>query len=40
MVLIMDTYIGCQDHASCTWTVKDEGHAGLFTRIAKLFSHR
>jgi hypothetical protein len=39
MVLILDTYIGCQEENSCYWTSADEGHPSFLTRLAKLFRH-
>ena len=39
MVLILDTYIGCQEHNPCGWTAADEGKVGLFSKLVHLLKH-
>jgi hypothetical protein len=39
MVLIYDTYIGCQEMAYNTWTPADEHKVGLLTKLFHLLKH-
>lgn len=39
MVLIYDTYIGCQENVHCGWTRADEGKVGLLGKLKSLLKH-
>jgi hypothetical protein len=39
MVLIYDTYIGCQEMASTSWTHADEHEPSLLSKLFQLLKH-
>jgi hypothetical protein len=39
MVLIYDTYIGCQENTHCAWTHADEHKVGLLGKLLGFLKH-